>query len=283
VQPTFERTVTSAAGDLIERGRRIHVLTAALRQDCRDWRVAPVIAAALFFFPLVVAIIVAVALVDRDSYDLLVNEDGILEWIELAGFVSASLLAFALARQFRGDGELVVAALYVLFAVGCFFIAGEEISWGQRILGVGTPDELARVNSQAETNVHNISVLRVMFHVGYALLGFGGSVLAVVLRLRYWSSLGARLRRLVPPLFLVSSFLVLFIYRLVRIAFDSYDRSAVGRYGEVTEFALAFGLFAFAGLQVRRVVLERKALATQDPDSSADGWSGCTAPRLPRL
>ena len=37
------------------------------------------------------------------------------------------------------------------------FGAGEEISWGQRILGFQTPEPLSQVNRQEEFNLHNLS------------------------------------------------------------------------------------------------------------------------------
>ena len=37
-----------------------------------------------------------------------------------------------------------------------FVLAGEEISWGQRILGIATPESLKAVNVQEEFNFHNI-------------------------------------------------------------------------------------------------------------------------------
>ena len=37
------------------------------------------------------------------------------------------------------------------------FVAGEEISWGQRIFGFATPDFLIRLNNQKEFTVHNIA------------------------------------------------------------------------------------------------------------------------------
>ena len=46
--------------------------------------------------------------------------------------------------------------VYVLGAAALLFVAGEEISWGQRILGFATPDALAALNRQDEFNVHNI-------------------------------------------------------------------------------------------------------------------------------
>lgn len=46
-----------------------------------------------------------------------------------------------------------------LFAVtlGCIFFAGEEISWGQHFFRWATPDDLARLNDQGETNLHNLT------------------------------------------------------------------------------------------------------------------------------
>jgi hypothetical protein len=49
--------------------------------------------------------------------------------------------------------QLVYLGLAVLF----FFGAGEEISWGQRILGFQTPEPLSEVNRQEEFNIHNLS------------------------------------------------------------------------------------------------------------------------------
>lgn len=49
--------------------------------------------------------------------------------------------------------QLVYLALGLLF----FFGAGEEISWGQRILGFETPEAVAGVNKQEEFNTHNLA------------------------------------------------------------------------------------------------------------------------------
>jgi hypothetical protein len=48
--------------------------------------------------------------------------------------------------------QLVYLGLALLFFVG----AGEEISWGQRILGFQTPQPLSQVNRQEEFNLHNL-------------------------------------------------------------------------------------------------------------------------------
>lgn len=43
-----------------------------------------------------------------------------------------------------------------LFALGCFFFLGEEISWGQHFGNWTTPEEWKQLNHQRETNIHNI-------------------------------------------------------------------------------------------------------------------------------
>ncbi len=60
-------------------------------------------------------------------------------------------------------------ALAVVFAFG----AGEEISWGQRLLGFATPDAVEAVNVQGEFTLHNleayginaVSLTRRLFHL----------------------------------------------------------------------------------------------------------------------
>lgn len=42
-------------------------------------------------------------------------------------------------------------------AVCIFYVAGEELSWGQFIFHWHTPEEWARINDQDETNLHNTS------------------------------------------------------------------------------------------------------------------------------
>ena len=43
------------------------------------------------------------------------------------------------------------------FLLGCVYIAGEEVSWGQHIFEWGTPEFWSGVNDQGETNLHNTS------------------------------------------------------------------------------------------------------------------------------
>ena len=45
----------------------------------------------------------------------------------------------------------------LLVTLGCIYFAGEEISWGQHLFGWRTPEDIAAMNDQRETNLHNVS------------------------------------------------------------------------------------------------------------------------------
>ncbi|MGR3762469.1 hypothetical protein ACUXV3_20405 (plasmid) [Roseobacteraceae bacterium NS-SX3] len=90
----------------------------------------------------------------QDQLYALGREDGVAETASalllLAAAGAAAANALRLGPGRRGFGMQLFLA--VLFAVMC----GEEISWGQRYLGLETPEALAAVNVQAETNFHNL-------------------------------------------------------------------------------------------------------------------------------
>ena len=55
----------------------------------------------------------------------------------------------------------------LLFSIVC---AGEEISWGQRILGFEGPDAWIAINKQGEMNLHNIGSISVFAHVFFLIM-----------------------------------------------------------------------------------------------------------------
>ena len=61
-------------------------------------------------------------------------------------------------------GSLRWGRFFLLFwAFGTFFIMAEEISWGQRIFGIETPDSLKELNYQGEISLHNLQIVYDMF------------------------------------------------------------------------------------------------------------------------
>ncbi len=116
-----------------------------------------VILAGLFvvLIPAVIASFVNVDFVNSD----IVNEDGPLEWLTVVGLVSCAVLAFVrLVRGVRQKRSFTYLAGLCLTVIIFTFGAGEEISWGQRIFGIESPEFFEQNNAQLETNVHNLLV-----------------------------------------------------------------------------------------------------------------------------
>lgn len=79
-------------------------------------------------------------------------EDGLLENLTAVFYLAAALLLLAAAAAER---RWPLRCLCLLGAVMCGFVGGEEIDWGQRLLGYATPDWFAAVNSNDKANFHN--------------------------------------------------------------------------------------------------------------------------------
>lgn len=78
-------------------------------------------------------------------------EDGPFEWLTALFYFFAALL-FAFSMRGRHIGKLWLLGLALL----CIFVAGEEVSWGQRVVGFDTPKLLEQSNLQSEFSLHNL-------------------------------------------------------------------------------------------------------------------------------
>jgi hypothetical protein len=101
-------------------------------------------------------------------YDPLMEEDRAVEWATVVLFVAAGAVrCYAAARTRR--------LFDVLVGLFCLFVAGEEISWGQRLIGYTPPGVFLEHNTQQEANVHNFADIfgRPKWVLIMALAGYG--------------------------------------------------------------------------------------------------------------
>ncbi len=115
---------------------------------------------------IVIAVYIALAYstlaLGNDVLAALIPEDHYFELIGALSFLVTSILffyGFRVARKTLDKSwvSLIKQLIYLGLALLFFFGAGEEISWGQRILGFQTPEPLSQVNRQEEFNLHNLS------------------------------------------------------------------------------------------------------------------------------
>ncbi len=83
-------------------------------------------------------------------------EDGPFEYLTVAILIVVAGLALMGLSRSWSRLEKSERALLIIFAIGLLFLAGEEASWGQRIIGIETPEKLKASNHQGELNVHNL-------------------------------------------------------------------------------------------------------------------------------
>ena len=114
-------------------------------------------------------------------YVCLIAED---HFGEYATAVSLLLAAVLLATTAFRRGPRLRRWFLACACLIALWIGGEELSWGQRLLGFSTPAAFRGVNIQEEFNVHNLSRLEDMkLHAaaGYAVPAWVGLSVAVAL------------------------------------------------------------------------------------------------------
>tara|TARA_Y100000766_G_scaffold47151_1_gene37397 strand:- start:400 stop:1071 length:672 start_codon:yes stop_codon:yes gene_type:complete len=110
-------------------------------------------------------------------FDWLRSEDGPLEWLQFFEYVSSSFLALFIYIRQKNKKE-INSLIWLMIAILSLVIAGEEISWGERITGIGITT-ISNLNVQGETNFHNLPffhnyLLDPVFEISCIFLGWFG-------------------------------------------------------------------------------------------------------------
>lgn len=177
------------------------------------------------------------AVYDPDIYYQSVQEDQALEWASFWSFLIAGLVfGVAAVRQRRRIGAL--PWFLTGLACFCFFVAMEEISWGQRVFGHQPPVYFLEKNYQQELNLHNIAGTWLRLFVFRAIVLGYGVLLPFLGRIPAAGRLLERLRIVPPPVSLVPSMLAMFCIHVW------YPWKFTG---EVVECSLGMG-FLLAGI-----------------------------------
>jgi hypothetical protein len=134
------------------------------------------------------------------------GEDRVVEWLTFVFFLSGSILSF-LTLLYSNEMNKVAKWYFILMGLFLFLCAGEEISWGQRIFGFATPENIELVNEQSEFNLHNLRMKHIHPYGIFSSIMF---VYGIIIPLSFFRRLKGRTsaaRRYIPPLMLVPCFL----------------------------------------------------------------------------
>lgn len=249
--------------------RQEHWVRRFLQDGALAWETRENVVLFLCLLPVVVALAGAgSALLGKGVYKWVTGEDHLAEILQVLFYVLALAGAIAVTHHFSVTKRHGLALLYLLLCTGLFFLLGEELSWGQRLLGWSTPEHLRAVNKQGETNLHNIEGVGSTFKWLQMMVGAYGTLLPLAL-LR-WPALQQRFsasRWLVPHPTLIPYFTLLFLWRFYRNFFEPPQRLyfVVSEYNEVLELVLAMGFFLFVNFQRRALRHERREAAASAP------------------
>lgn len=192
------------------------------------------------------------------AFRVMEREDTFVEWMTFFAYFVASIFTFLtwrIVRQLDLPRKLkrYWVFLFIIATIGLFVIAKEEISWGQRIFGIETPEALVEINQQDETTIHNISfVFRWIYHA-YLVLGIYGMTSWLV-RYLPWKFDGIEIRKILDPFlsqwYLVPYFAPMSAYVVWRLA--TMDGS-YQLWEETSEMYMGFGVLGIFWLAYLRI------------------------------
>lgn len=112
----------------------------------------------LWFPPLMLLVQFLVRGADQRIYlHYIESEQGLVENGTFAVLLLAVVFGILALRRRRLLPSPWVAGWVLLVTLGCVYMGGEEVSWGQQWFHWHTPAEIAAINDQQETNLHNTS------------------------------------------------------------------------------------------------------------------------------
>jgi hypothetical protein len=255
IRPGLDPVAVPAAQAAVARAA---VLRAAVLEDARSSGLTAGWAWFVVCFPVVGGALVAATIVDKPIFHWLLREDRPVEWAQFAVCSFASAVAVLGTYRLARRRQWAAAVLFGCYAVGLFFLAGEEISWGQRAFAFGEPAGLGSINDQHELTVHNIDVgipLEQIFEYLETLMSAALMATSLALRGpwaragRLWAPLNTRtvFRVVSPPLVLIPALAISAVYPWGRFV-HVIGRS--GAFWSLMEWVELCRYVALAGLAV---------------------------------
>ena len=166
-------------------------------------------------------------------FDLLKLEDGPLEWLQFAEYFISSLFGILIFFKSK-NRKSINSFIWLILSAFCFFIAAEEISWGERIIGFSL-NSLTEISIQSETNLHNLPFFHnyLLDPILVAICIFFGWV-----GWRKWPYLNSIPSKKLSLFFLITA-LYIFYYEISWASTIQHIRNDL----EIYEFLLSSGIF----------------------------------------
>lgn len=205
-----------------------------------------------FFF----ALMVFFGWVVKDPYrfHIICAEDGIVEYMQFAAYFLAAVSAGYIVFRFYKRKDIYNTIAFGVLSLFLFFVAMEEISWGQRIFNVATPESIKKINSQNEITFHNVGLFQQLMFELYVAIGAAG-ILACALWFMPKLRKLKMLRYIAMHPAILPFFIPIFVYGIYRVHVGqwselrktlSFDEvKYISLYQEPVELMLALGFLFY--------------------------------------
>lgn len=185
------------------------------------------------------------------TFKFLTREDSIVEWIEFIIFLITSFFSGLLVLKiYQSKIKNLIKNIFLsFFSFLCFaliVVAGEEISWGQRIFKIETPESWAEQNHQKELNFHNHKSIFQYVYLLYMIVGIYGGfswILRMYFEKKYpKKEITKYIQTISPNWYLMFYFLSIAFYTLAR---QKYGIWRFREWEEIVELFLSLGIMFF--------------------------------------
>ena len=202
----------------------------------------PVIVYISLFF--VTAIALYYQIVEESFLFAFCDEDCLVEWATVAFYLLAAYLFIFKKKGWKNLWNFLLASLF-------FLIAGEEISWGQRVFQFKVPKAIKQINVQREFNLHNLEFFQGIIRSAGVLVF---CILCLIIpltnrfseRCRHWY---AKMR---IPIFPLDASVVVAVAMTLMIVPRIFLSRTIFNLDEIGEMYLAAAMFIFALDQTER-------------------------------
>jgi len=111
---------------------------------------------------------------DIYRYKRLLGEGGILEYLQALILFTSAWVSWLIARDlWKRLGMRFHGVIYSIISLGMLFVGLEEIAWGQVLFGWKTPENIAAVNAQNQTTLHNLEFFQNYLDLNLFLVSVG--------------------------------------------------------------------------------------------------------------
>lgn len=186
------------------------------------------------------------------------SENGPHELLQFFVIVLAFFIAVFTFIKIKKTANPMVSVWLFIAAACCFYVAAEEVSWGQHFFEWATPEFWSSVNDQGETNLHNTSSWldqkpRLLLEIGVVI---GGLIIPLILKFRP-TLLPRTFSVLYPNALLSTTAGIFLILKLVDKA-DHFGISLLERGSEVQELYLFYFVLLYLLVLKKRLLHDAK-------------------------